>query len=104
MLGCLAKVQVLLPKQTKLGPKTIDCVFIGYAANSATNRFLLVKSKIVDIHINTFMESIDVKCFECAFCNDPSPHLATILSALGLNTKNLTGGYPSLALFWEQHA
>ena len=29
--GCLANVQVLLPKRTKLGPKTIDCVFIGYA-------------------------------------------------------------------------
>ena len=29
--GCLAKVQVPLPKRTKLGPKTIDCVFIEYA-------------------------------------------------------------------------
>ncbi|CAL2246291.1 unnamed protein product [Prunus armeniaca] len=26
--GCLAKVQVPLPKRVKLGPKTIDCVFI----------------------------------------------------------------------------
>ena len=32
--GCLAKVQAPLPKRTKLRPKTIDCVFIGYASNS----------------------------------------------------------------------
>ena len=42
--------------------------------------------------------------FDYISCNDPSPHLATILSALGLNTKNFPGGHPSLALLWEQHA
>ena len=30
MWGCLAKVLALLPKKTKLGAKTMDCVFIGY--------------------------------------------------------------------------
>ena len=29
--GCLAKVTVPKPKKVKVGPKTIDCVFIGYA-------------------------------------------------------------------------
>jgi len=29
--GCLAKVNVSLSKKRKLGPKTIDCVFLGYA-------------------------------------------------------------------------
>ena len=30
---CLAKVEVLvpIPKKTKIGQKTMDCVFIGYA-------------------------------------------------------------------------
>ena len=28
--GCLAKVLAPLPKETKLGAKTMDCVFIGY--------------------------------------------------------------------------
>ena len=29
--GCLAKVLKPVPKRTRLGPKTIDCLFIGYA-------------------------------------------------------------------------
>jgi len=33
--GCLAKVNVSLSKKRKLGPKTIGCVFLGYAKNSA---------------------------------------------------------------------
>ena len=28
---CLAKVEVPVPKKTKIGPKTVDYVFIGYA-------------------------------------------------------------------------
>ncbi|KAJ9567517.1 hypothetical protein OSB04_003483 [Centaurea solstitialis] len=36
--GCLAKVQVPLPKRTKLGPKTIDCIYLGPAKNSAAYR------------------------------------------------------------------
>ena len=32
--GCLAKVQVPIPKRVKIGPKTVDCVFIRYATNS----------------------------------------------------------------------
>ena len=38
--GCLAKVQVPIPKRVKIGPKTVDCVFIGYATNSKACRFL----------------------------------------------------------------
>ena len=41
--GCLAKVQVPKPKQVKIGPKTIDCIFIGYANNSKAYRFLVYK-------------------------------------------------------------
>ena len=42
--GCLAKVIIPEPKKRKLGPKTIDCMFIGYAHNSATYRFLVLKN------------------------------------------------------------
>ena len=41
--GCLAKVQVPKPKQVKIGLKTIDCIFIGYANNSKAYRFLVYK-------------------------------------------------------------
>ena len=64
--GCLAKVQVPLPKWTKLGLKIIDCVFIGYASNSLAYRFLVIKSKVPDIN-NIIMESIDVEFFEEIF-------------------------------------
>ena len=37
--GCLAKVQVPKPKRVKIGPKTVDCIFIGYARNSSAYRF-----------------------------------------------------------------
>ena len=57
MWGCLAKVAVLIPKKVKIGPKTIDCIFIRYAQNSSAHRFLVYKSDISDIHKNTIMES-----------------------------------------------
>ena len=66
-MGCLAKVQVPLPKRTKLGPKTIDCVFIGYASNSSTYRFLVIKYEVSNINNNIIMESIDVEFFEEKF-------------------------------------
>jgi transposase InsO family protein len=37
--GCLAKVHVPPLKKRKLGPKTVDCVFLGYAFHSTTYRF-----------------------------------------------------------------
>ena len=39
---CLAKVMVLIPKRIKIGPKTIDCIFIGYAINSSAYCFLVM--------------------------------------------------------------
>ncbi|GJR78406.1 retrovirus-related pol polyprotein from transposon TNT 1-94 [Tanacetum coccineum] len=32
--GCLAKVDVPTPKAQKIGPKSVDCIFIGYAKNN----------------------------------------------------------------------
>ena len=65
--GCLAKVLIPLPKRTKLGPKTIDCIFIGFAHASAAYRFLVYKSEVHDIHVNTILESIDAEFFEHIF-------------------------------------
>ena len=65
--GCLAKVVVPNPKRVVIGPKTIDCIFIGYAQNSSAYRFLVYKSDIPDIHENTIMESKNASFFEHIF-------------------------------------
>ena len=65
--GCLAKVAVPKPKKVKVGPKAIDCVFIGYAQNSNAYRFLVQKSEIPDIHVDTIIESRDASFFENIF-------------------------------------
>ena len=58
--GFLAKVAVPPPKKVRKGPKTIDCICIGYAHNSVAYRFLVYESNIPDIHQNTIMESRNV--------------------------------------------
>jgi hypothetical protein len=64
---CLTKVNVPINKKRKLGPKTMDCVFLGYAHYSTAYRFLVIKSEIHDVHIDTFLESRDVTFFENIF-------------------------------------
>ena len=64
MWGCLAKVVVSLPKRVKIGPKTVDCVFIGYTANSKACRFLVHKYDNPEIHVNTIIESDNAEFFE----------------------------------------
>ncbi|KAL0307596.1 UNVERIFIED_CONTAM: Retrovirus-related Pol polyprotein from transposon RE1 [Sesamum angustifolium] len=69
--GCLAKVEVPKPKQIKIGPKTVDCILIGYANNSSAYRFLVHKSTILDTHENTIIESRNAIFFENIFpCKD----------------------------------
>jgi hypothetical protein len=65
--GCLTKVNVTINKKHKLGPKIVDCVFLGYAHYSTAYRFLVIKSEIPDVHIETFLESRDVTFFENIF-------------------------------------
>jgi hypothetical protein len=65
--GCLAKVNVPINKKRKLAPKTVDYVFLGYAHHSTAYRFLVIKSEIPDVHIDTFLESRDVTFFENIF-------------------------------------
>ena len=57
--GCLAKVNIPINKKHKLGPKIADCVFLGYAQRSIAYRFLVVKSEVPDMHVDSIMESRD---------------------------------------------
>jgi hypothetical protein len=41
--GCLAKVSVPITKKRKLGPKTVDYVFLGHAFHNVDYRFLVVR-------------------------------------------------------------
>ncbi|CAH9136877.1 unnamed protein product, partial [Cuscuta epithymum] len=52
--GCLAKVLLPDPKKRKIGSKTSDCIFIGYAECSAAYRFLVLKSDV--LNWNTIIE------------------------------------------------
>lgn len=56
-----------VPKRTKLGPKTVDCVFIGYAKNSNAYRFLVIDSKNQYMDKNTIFESRDAEFYEDKF-------------------------------------
>jgi hypothetical protein len=55
--GCLAEVNVSINKKRKLGPKTVDCVFLGYAFHSIGYRFLIINSGVSDMLVGTIMES-----------------------------------------------
>ena len=70
MWGCLAKVVVPSNKKVKIGQKTVDCIFIGYAQNSSAYRFLVHESKVPDVHKNMIIESRNASFFEHVFsCN-----------------------------------
>jgi hypothetical protein len=58
---------VTINTKRKLGPKTVDCVFLRYAHHSIDYRFLVIKSEIPDVHVDTFLESHDVTFFENIF-------------------------------------
>ena len=57
VLGCLAKVAIPISKRIKIGSNSVDCVFIGYAHNSSAYRFLIHKSDVPDMNVNTVIES-----------------------------------------------
>nr|GEW16034.1 retrotransposon protein, putative, Ty1-copia subclass [Tanacetum cinerariifolium] len=62
-----AKVAVPTPKAQKIGPKSVDCIFIGYAKNISSYRFIVHESKNPDIQKNTVMESRNASFFEHIF-------------------------------------
>jgi hypothetical protein len=63
----LAKVNVPINKKRKLGPKTVDCVFLGYAIHSVGYRFLIINSKVPKMVEGTIIESRDATFFEDEF-------------------------------------
>ena len=67
MWGCLAKVMVPIPKRITIGPRIIDCIFIGYVINSSAYRFLVHKYDIPNIHVTTTIESRNPSFFENIF-------------------------------------
>jgi hypothetical protein len=60
-------VNVPACKKWKLGPKTVDYIFLGYAQHSASYKFLIIKYEIPDVHANTMTESHDSTFFENIF-------------------------------------
>jgi transposase InsO family protein len=61
--GCLAKVNVPINKKRKLRPKIVDCIFIDYAFHSIGYIFLIIKSRVPDMHVGTIMDSRDATFF-----------------------------------------
>jgi len=61
---------VPITKKHTLRPKTMDCVFVGYAIHSVGYRFLIVKSRVPDMHVGTIMESRDAIFFKIFFMRD----------------------------------
>ena len=73
MRGCLAKVVVTPPKHLLIGPKTVDCVLIGYTRPYGPYRFIVHDSKNPGICKGTIIESKDASWFEHVFpCLDKS--------------------------------
>jgi transposase InsO family protein len=65
--GCLAKVNVPITIKRKHGPKKVDCVFLRYTQSSIAYRFLVVKSEVLEMHVDTIMKSHDATFFEHIF-------------------------------------
>ncbi|GJX41931.1 retrovirus-related pol polyprotein from transposon TNT 1-94, partial [Tanacetum coccineum] len=61
--GCLAYHKVPLPNTSKLGPRGLKSVFVGYAKDSKSYRCL-------DLDLNVIVESRDVDLFENKFLHD----------------------------------
>jgi hypothetical protein len=60
-------VNVPINKKIKLRPKTVDCVFLGYAIHSVGYRFLIINSSVSEMAVDTIMESRDATFFEDEF-------------------------------------
>ena len=54
-------------KKCKLGPKTVDYVFLGYAIHSVGYRFLIINSRVTDMHVGTITGFRDATFFESDF-------------------------------------
>jgi hypothetical protein len=86
--GCLAKVNVPINKKCKLGPKTVDCVFLGYAIHSVGYRFLIINSEVSNLHVGTIIESKDAIFFENKFPIKIAPSTTSHESVIPYEHKN----------------
>ena len=66
MWGCIAYFRVSDPKRTKLGPRAIKSVFVGFKAY-----------RLSDLSSNTIVESRDVEFIENKFINDSQNSFGT---------------------------
>ena len=82
MWGCLAKVNIPIAKKHKLGPKTVDCIFLGYAIHSVGYRFLIIKSGVTDMNVGNILESRDATFFETEFSMKNTPSTSSHESIL----------------------
>jgi hypothetical protein len=81
---------VPINKKRKLRSKTVDCIFLGYAHHSIAYRFLVVKSEVSNMHVNSLFESRDAIFFKNIF---PMKDLH-VISSLPLNeTVNTTSEF-----------
>ena len=48
MWGCLDRVMMADPKIIKIGSKTSNCIFIGYANNSSAYRYLVINHDLIE--------------------------------------------------------
>jgi hypothetical protein len=69
-------VNVPINKKRKLGSKTVDCVFLGYAIHSVSYRFLIINSSVSEMAIDTIMESRDTIFFENEFPMKNTPSMS----------------------------
>jgi hypothetical protein len=65
--GCLAKVNVPINMKRKVGLKTVDYVFLGYAIHNVGFRFLIISSSVPEMVVDTIIESRDATFFEDEF-------------------------------------
>ena len=54
-------------KKRKLGPKTVDGVFLGYAIHNVGYKFLIINSSVPEMAVDTIMESRDATFFRMSF-------------------------------------
>ena len=50
-------------KKRKFGPKTVDCVFNGYAIHSVGYRFLIINFSVPKMAVDTIMKYRDATFF-----------------------------------------
>jgi hypothetical protein len=78
-MGLFGQGECANNKKRKLGPKTMDCIFLGYAHHSIAYIFLVVKSEVPYIHVNSLFESRDATFFKNIFPIKGS-HVISLLS------------------------